>query len=73
MVAALVGGGVARARDRNRPWYSPPLLVLPDISFMCSFYETIETGEERAIAIAIARAMPQYCLGCSQCIIYAPW
>ena len=48
MVAAAVVGEVARARDRNLPWYSPPLLLLPDISsFVCSFYKMTETGKDR--------------------------
>ena len=49
MVAAAVVGGVARARDRNLPWYSPPLLLLPDIilSFLCSFYKMMETGKDK--------------------------
>ena len=47
MVAAAVVGGVARARDRNLPWYSPPLLLLPDISFVCPFYKMMETGKDK--------------------------
>jgi len=51
VAAAAVVGGVARARDLNRPWYSPPLvlLMLSDMSIiLCALcYETMETERER--------------------------
>jgi len=54
VVAAAVVGGVARARDLNRPWYSPPLvlLMLSDMSIiLCALcYETMETERENETA-----------------------
>eukprot|EP00984_Skeletonema_dohrnii_P009166 scaffold3475_cov72-Skeletonema_dohrnii-CCMP3373.AAC.1 len=51
MAAVAVVGGVARARDLNRPWYLPPLLLLmlSDMSIiLCALcYETIETEREQ--------------------------
>mmetsp|Transcript_25948 Transcript_25948/g.44043 ORF Transcript_25948/g.44043 Transcript_25948/m.44043 type:complete len:84 (-) Transcript_25948:35-286(-) len=37
VAAAAVVGGVARARDLNCPWYSPPLVLLM-LSDMSLFY-----------------------------------
>ena len=54
MVAAAVVGGVARARDRNLPWYSPPLLLLPDIiSYVFSFFVYYDDGGANTVGLCI--------------------
>mmetsp|Transcript_4421 Transcript_4421/g.6644 ORF Transcript_4421/g.6644 Transcript_4421/m.6644 type:complete len:98 (+) Transcript_4421:640-933(+) len=55
--AAAVVGGVARARDLNCPWYSPPLLLLmlSDISIIvCALcYTERESERDRSVVFGL--------------------
>ena len=55
--ASAVVGGVARARDLNCPWYSPPLLLLmlSDMSIiLCALcYTERERERDRSVVFVV--------------------
>ena len=55
VAAVAVVGGVARARDLNCPWYSPPLLLLmlSDMSIiLCALCYTERESEIAVLSLA---------------------